>query len=273
MQCDDVIRLLPDMLYNEIDAQSREQVSEHLVTCASCWAEYESFKRTVQVLDQWPPTEAPADTAELARLLEGTASRPTPRHWILRRPVLSGLAAGLILFLGLLALNVHVSAHDGGLILSIGRRPVVATTDANLLTQQATDNPDLIRYVDDRVEHSASLAGEALVEYIHDWTVAQEQRQLELFTLMNQLRQQDVGQVTMRLNALEETGILARQPGSSVKNPSMPYGQPDRQRTMPDWQPGRVVIDNHVYQAVYNEQTGQFELQKLTFQEDSEMYQ
>jgi len=251
MDCDDVIRSLPDMLYDEIDDRSRSMVNEHLAHCASCRDEYELFRRTVRVLDQWSPAEAPGDTKELAQLLEGSVRNH--RNWIVRRPILSGLAAGMILFVGLMLLNVNVAVGNGRLTISVGRAiPDVVPEKQN---DSRPSDQQLYQFVNDRVEHSATLAGEALVDFLHDWTEAQERRQLAILSLIGQQREHDLAAVDERLRALEQNDLVYRQQAQFLQSPT--------QRSQPGWPRGRFAFGNTVYQTVYNEQTGQFEFQPI----------
>ena len=102
--------------HGELDVNASRQVAEHLIGCSSCRVEYEEIKVGVKVAERLPMVEAPDSLwTELEMRLEHQDSgkqRPVrpARGFRLRlfNPITVGVAAGLVLTLGLASLWIYL---------------------------------------------------------------------------------------------------------------------------------------------------------------------
>lgn len=102
--------------HGELDVNASRQVAEHLIGCSSCRVEYEEIKVGVKVAERLPMVEAPESLwTELETLLQQQDSekqqpiRPA-REFRSRlfNPISVGVAAGLVLTLGLAGLWIYL---------------------------------------------------------------------------------------------------------------------------------------------------------------------
>ncbi len=129
MNCPQTKSRLIDLLYNELDDPTAASVRRHLESCPRCAAERTALERTRDALDAWTPADSLADpcrgaTPAAARVRAG-------RRSILRRagPWLGGLAAGIVLFIGLLMLTADdraasLSAEQEARIVRLARAEI-----------------------------------------------------------------------------------------------------------------------------------------------------
>jgi hypothetical protein len=115
-----------DLLYGEAGPDARLRAEGHLAACDACRAEHEALRRVRGQLPEWKLPEA--------RVLR-------PRRWAL--PVAAqaalGLAAGLLLALGLVVLTGSEVRYEGGaLAVRIGRPAPAPSVDleARLAAQE-----------------------------------------------------------------------------------------------------------------------------------------
>ena len=84
MNCKDVQELLPDLAAGMTEATP--EVKGHLTSCPGCAAQFEDFKKTMALLDEWQaPEPSPYfDTRLEARLREEMTRAPEPwyRRWV-----------------------------------------------------------------------------------------------------------------------------------------------------------------------------------------------
>jgi hypothetical protein len=113
-ECQTVRDELPGLLYDDLDADTRQRVQHHLESCPACAAELEELRRTVDALDAWSVIPTRRTRPRLAR-----AARRGLAAWL--RPVSIGAAAALIPFTALILLGTDVHYADGRLVVSIGR--------------------------------------------------------------------------------------------------------------------------------------------------------
>jgi hypothetical protein len=115
--CDDKETLIA-FIYDELDAETRRQVSAHLVTCAACASEVEGLLLVRQDLAQWQPPEI-ALNFEIAQR-PATVLRPS--RWSLPAvPAWAQLAAAVLVFaVGAAIANVQVRYDASGLTVSTG---------------------------------------------------------------------------------------------------------------------------------------------------------
>ena len=58
MKCEEFKTLIVDYIYDEISEKDREKLEKHLEHCSSCLAEFNEFKKTSGVLQQWEDEES-----------------------------------------------------------------------------------------------------------------------------------------------------------------------------------------------------------------------
>ena len=85
------------------------EVEGHLRTCTACREQLEEWRRTMNLLEEWPaPEPSPYfDTRLGARLREEAASVRRPWWGWVRKPVLAGALAVLLMLGGFLANPFH----------------------------------------------------------------------------------------------------------------------------------------------------------------------
>ncbi len=110
---------LAALLYGELEGDSSAQVERHLESCDACRGVLEGFARTKHALDAWsPPASGDAGDAwrEAREVARGARRRSLVAHR--KRSVLLGLAASLLVFLGLSALGAELDWRAGRVTLS-----------------------------------------------------------------------------------------------------------------------------------------------------------
>jgi anti-sigma factor RsiW len=124
MNCSDVRTRLTSWLHDEVNADDRARLEQHLTACPACRREAESLRHAFSLLDRVP---VPAVAVDLPRLYREAAEydRRRARRWRRTALVLVGVAAGLLLVLGL-RLEVRVEAHQ--VTLRWGTPPAAAPT-------------------------------------------------------------------------------------------------------------------------------------------------
>jgi anti-sigma factor RsiW len=110
MNCSDARTRLTPWLHDELDAEDRTRLQEHLAGCAVCRREAESLGHVCRLLDHLP---APVVAVDLPRLYREAAEydRRRARRWRRTALALLGAAAALLLMLGS-RLQVRVEAHQ-----------------------------------------------------------------------------------------------------------------------------------------------------------------
>ena len=145
--CDDKATLVA-YLYDEIDADDRQRVDEHLRQCAACAAQVSALAGVRIELTQWaapnaelgftivrgdapPKAVAPAPSATVLR----------PAQWWHTVPVWAqAVAAILVLSVGAAIANVQVKSGPDGFVVSTGwMTPSAPPAAASALTPQAGD--------------------------------------------------------------------------------------------------------------------------------------
>ncbi|MHC4949114.1 MAG: anti-sigma factor family protein [Planctomycetota bacterium] len=171
MHCDEARRLLTDLLYGELDPETAAAVARHLDACPGCAERRRALERTVAALDAWSPVEPSGDARAVARAAVVAAAGR--RRW--RRPVpwAAGLAAGLLLAVGVLLLSAEIRVGDGGVIIAFGR-PAPAPS-AEPAPAPATA-PPVARVVRDEVGRSQELMLAALEGHLQEWAAEQDRR-------------------------------------------------------------------------------------------------
>ncbi len=115
--CDDKETLIA-FIYDELEAETRRQVSAHLVTCAACASEVEGLRLVQQDLAQWQPPEI-ALNFEIAQR-PATVLRPS--RWSLPTvPAWAQLAAAVLVFaVGAAIANVQMRYDASGVTVTTG---------------------------------------------------------------------------------------------------------------------------------------------------------
>lgn len=117
MNCESFRDILADLLYDELDVETREQASKHAADCEACRAEQDSLRLTMSALDQWPAIEAPLDPAVAAAL----AKRDVARRFSLR-PILTGAMAAVVAFFALTLVGAEARYDERGFSFAYGQR-------------------------------------------------------------------------------------------------------------------------------------------------------
>ena len=126
--CDDKATLVA-YLYDEVDAQDRQRVDEHLRHCAACADEVVALSGVRSGLTQWAPPEAELGFT-IIRRAPATVLRPA--QWWNTVPVWAqAVAAILVLAVSAAIANVQVKSGPDGFVVSSGwMTPAPATTTA-----------------------------------------------------------------------------------------------------------------------------------------------
>ena len=126
--CDDKATLVA-YLYDEVDAQDRQRVDEHLRYCAACADEVAALSGVRSGLTQWAPPEAELGFT-IIRRAPATVLRPA--QWWNTVPVWAqAVAAILVLAVSAAIANVQVKSGPDGFVVSSGwMTPAPATTTA-----------------------------------------------------------------------------------------------------------------------------------------------
>ena len=133
--CDDKATLVA-YLYDEVDAQDRQRVDEHLQHCAGCAGEVAALSGVRTELTQWAPPEAELGFTIIRRdALHKQAAPPPatvlrPAQWWNAVPVWAqAVAAILVLAVSAAIANVQVKSGSDGFVVSTGwMTPAPATT-------------------------------------------------------------------------------------------------------------------------------------------------
>ena len=117
MNCERVRTILLDGFPETLEASERNAFERHCDECEECRSERNEQRRVTDLLDAW---EAPdASTSPPLRALTPRPSRV--------RPVILGIAAGLVAFVTLLVSNAHFSVSESSVSISFGASPQEAT--------------------------------------------------------------------------------------------------------------------------------------------------
>ncbi len=115
--CDDKATLVA-YLYDEVDAQDRQRVDEHLGHCAACAGEVAALSGVRTGLTQWAPPEAELGFT-IIRREPATVLRPV--QWWNTAPVWAqAVAAILVLAVSAAIANVQVKSGPDGFAVSTG---------------------------------------------------------------------------------------------------------------------------------------------------------
>ncbi|MDP3719168.1 MAG: zf-HC2 domain-containing protein [Acidobacteriota bacterium] len=134
--CDDKATLVA-YLYDEIDADDRQRVDEHLKQCAACAAEVGALAGVRTGLTQWAPPNVELGFtivragAEPAAAPQPAAAVPGPPPWWNTVPVWAqAVAAIFVLAVSAAVANVQVKSGPDGLAISTGWMTPAASTMA-----------------------------------------------------------------------------------------------------------------------------------------------
>ncbi len=112
MNCPQTKSRLIDLLYNELDDPTAASVRRHLESCPRCAAERTALERTRDALDAWTPAESVADS-RLPATPAAVRFRGGRRSLLHRAgPWIGGLAAGIVLLVGLRVLTADGRAAE-----------------------------------------------------------------------------------------------------------------------------------------------------------------
>jgi anti-sigma factor (TIGR02949 family) len=78
LTCKDFLSWLNDYLDETADAETREQVKEHITNCPNCWVVYNTTKKTVEVYKGVEPQPVPEALREkLVALIQARCAKKT----------------------------------------------------------------------------------------------------------------------------------------------------------------------------------------------------
>jgi hypothetical protein len=107
MKCTEIIDRMPDLAAGLEMASAAE--NQHLESCASCARQFEDFRRTMALLDEWQaPEPSPYFDVRLRARLREEQAKPTSWLYWLRKPA---LAASLAV---LMVMSITLFRTDGG---------------------------------------------------------------------------------------------------------------------------------------------------------------
>ena len=211
MNCEDVRALLPDLLYNELDAEAERPVREHLDACADCEREFDSLGRTLGLLDELTPVSAPPESDTLAVFARAMSNMPHRRGPRWQRAALVGMAAGLLLFVGLLAVGADIQVADGRLSVAFGRSVEPAPAPAS---DVGSIEPALRRIVHEEVDGAAALLFDAFRGELRERDFAHSQREIVLASTFDDMQRED----RLRFDRLEQATAGAIEASSLNRN-------------------------------------------------------
>ena len=146
--CDDKATLVA-YLYDEIDADDRQRVDEHLRQCAACAAEVGALAGVRTGLTQWAPPNAELGFtivragAEPAAASQPAAAMPgPPPRWNTVPVWAQAVAAIFVLAVSAAVANVQVKSGPDGLAISTGwMTPAASAMATPAAALAATDQP------------------------------------------------------------------------------------------------------------------------------------
>lgn len=128
--CDDKATLVA-YLYDEIDADERQRVDEHLKQCAACAVEVGALAGVRTGLTQWAPPNAELGFTIVRAGGEPAAAVPGVPPWLNTVPVWAqAVAAIFVLAVSAAVANVQVKSGPDGLTISTGWLTPAASTMA-----------------------------------------------------------------------------------------------------------------------------------------------
>jgi len=189
MTCDEARQLLHAYIDDELDLASALQMEKHLQVCPQCRREVEAAQ-AVRAAVARPEVYYAAPAALRERLSQAIGAEAgetqTPRSativapWWKRPMALSGLAAGLILIIGLLVMFLPARAPQGQIAELVDSH--VRSLEANhLLDVESTDQHTVKPWFDGKLEFAPpviDLAGEGFpliggrLDYLQEGKVA-----------------------------------------------------------------------------------------------------
>jgi hypothetical protein len=204
MNCHDCRNLLSDLVHDELADAHRADVDAHLASCAECAAEAAALRRTIELLGTLEPIEDPSDVQAIVAAA-GVDAVPVAASAPRGRGVLVGLAAGVLLFLGLLAVSADVRYDGGRLTIAFGR-PAVIDTPVTFDEYEP--------YVQQTAREEFSLQGAGLVERfidaLRDLDESHAEREDALIAALEQVRREDLELIEQRFLAMDEDAMHQR---------------------------------------------------------------
>lgn len=160
MNCPEIKLKLIDLLYNELPAEQREQVQQHLTQCADCRREWENLQHSGEQLEM-VPREASASRVDIVRLQQTATTRleRSRRRWRWSATATTVTAAVALLFV---VSGTHIEWHDSHLVVAWGELPMVPEPP-----QQPADwRPALQAYTErlDGIDELVSLTARELLQ-------------------------------------------------------------------------------------------------------------
>lgn len=118
--CDDKATLVA-YLYDEVDAQDRQRVDDHLQQCAGCASEVAALSGVRAELTEWAPPNADLGFTIVQKHAPPPAAVLRPATWWHTVPVWAqAVAAVLVLAVSAAIANVQVKSGPDGIVVSTG---------------------------------------------------------------------------------------------------------------------------------------------------------
>ncbi len=141
MDCRDVKRNIPSLLYEELSGELEQEIRNHIDSCPACSEVWEESRKARSYLDLWPDIDSRPDPAAIVKEASRRPARREPRFVRARRwlPLLA--AASLLLFFLFALVEVEVNRANGDLVITIGR---AAAEDGPMFPGSDGNIPDLV---------------------------------------------------------------------------------------------------------------------------------
>ena len=141
MDCRDVKRNIPSLLYEELSGELEQEIRNHIDSCPACSEVWEESRKARSYLDLWPDIDSRPDPAAIVKEASRRPARREPRFVRARRwlPLLA--AASLLLFFLFALVEVVVNRANGDLVITIGR---AAAEDGPMFPGSDGNIPDLV---------------------------------------------------------------------------------------------------------------------------------
>lgn len=203
MNCSDIAEQLPLLLYDELEADEAASVRSHLASCETCAEAWRELQQTRTALDEWSPIETGRDVREL--FTDPANANPpavTGNGWKLH-PIITGLAAGLLLMATLFFIGVDIRKDAGRLTISFGRATIAQEPAEPVVDVDALESR-IRRATFEHIDRTTFEFAESLNDYLERWDQLQTQQRTELIELLALTRQDDIARYEAGLRNVAE---------------------------------------------------------------------
>jgi hypothetical protein len=217
VNCSEVRARLPYLLYDDLSAEERLLLDQHLAGCAGCEAERAELQHLTACLDATPTPAVHVDVAEVYRRVTERQGRRL-RRWR-RLALISGIAA-LLMLSTLFGRNMEVRVESHQVIVSWGTaprpadhpEPVPSTSTQVSTPKELPPAPSLPAESEERLRLLQALV-QALADDATTRDLTHQQEVARLRAEVDDLRRQDFerwSSVERDLRALYGAYVLTR---------------------------------------------------------------